>query len=51
MLAIRGFYDESSKQIHLVLELERIRTSGLGLRPGEKRLAISRDYIVFGELE
>jgi hypothetical protein len=51
MLAIRGFYDQSSKQIHLALELQRIRASGLSLRPAEKRLAISRDYVVFEELE
>jgi hypothetical protein len=51
MLAIRGFYDQSSKQIHLALELQRIRASGLSLRPAEKPLAISRDYVVFEELE
>jgi hypothetical protein len=51
MLAIRGFYDESSKWIHLALELERICASGLSLSPAEKRLVISRDYVVFEELE
>jgi hypothetical protein len=51
MPAIRGCYDESSKQIHLALELERIRAFGLGLRPAENRLAISRDYVVLEELE
>jgi hypothetical protein len=50
MLAIKGFYDESSKLIHLALELERICASDLGLSPAEKRLAISRDYVVFEEL-
>jgi hypothetical protein len=51
MPAISGCYDESSKQIHLALELERIRAFGLGLRPAENRLAISRDYVVLEELE
>jgi hypothetical protein len=51
MLATRGFYDQSSKQIHLALELQTIRASGLSLRPAENRLAISRDYVVFEELE
>jgi hypothetical protein len=38
-------------EFHLALERERIRASGLDLRPDEKWLAISRDYVVFEELE